>query len=107
MPTESKSGKANSTPKAAAKRATTNPAVDLPVGAVLTVTERVGELVEPFSGRKAAEKQIKSYRTELRRRVKRTEQRGASARRQATDTIKRNREEFEQRVRKARDLLPV
>ena len=109
MPTQSKNskagaGKAGAAPKAAAKRATTTPAVDLPVGAVLTVTDRVGELVEPFNGRKATEKQLKSYRTNLRRQVKRAERRGATARRQAADTIKRNRTELEQRVR---DLLPV
>jgi hypothetical protein len=104
-------------------------AVDIPVGAVLTVTDRVTELFEPFSGRSAAEKQLKSYRTELRRRVKRTERRGATARRRATSearktrnrverearkrqrtvetTLKRNRDDLEQRVRKAVDLLPV
>jgi phosphoglycerate-specific signal transduction histidine kinase len=104
-------------------------AVDLPVGAVLAVTDRLSELVEPFTGRTAAEKQLKSYRTELRRRVKRTERRGATARRRATSearktrnrferearkrqrtvetTLKRNRDELEQRVRKAVELLPV
>jgi hypothetical protein len=104
-------------------------AVDLPVGAVLTVTDRVSELFEPFSGRTAAEKQLKSYRAELRRRVKRTERRGTTARKRATTearktrnrverearkrqrtvetTLKRNRTELEQRVRKAVDLLPV
>ena len=104
-------------------------AVDLPVGAVLSLADRVAELVEPFTGRTAAEKQLKSYRTELRRRVKRTERRGTTARRRATTearktrnrverearkrqrtvetTLKRNRNELEQRVRKAVDLLPV
>lgn len=104
-------------------------AVDIPVGAVLTVTDRVTELVEPFTGRNAAEKQLKSYRAELRRRVKRTERRGSTARRRATTearktrnrverearkrqrtvetTLKRNRNELEQRVRQAVDLLPV
>jgi len=104
-------------------------AVDLPVGAVLSLTDRVTELVEPFSGRSAAEKQLKSYRTELRRRVKRTERRGTTARKRATTearktrnrverearkrqrtvetTLKRNRNELEQRVRQAVDLLPV
>jgi len=104
-------------------------AVDLPVGAVLSLTDRVTELVEPFTGRSAAEKQLKSYRTELRRRVKRTERRGTTARKRATTearktrnrverearkrqrtvetTLKRNRDELEQRVRKAVDLLPV
>ena len=96
---------------------------------MLTVTDRVTELVEPFTGRNAAEKQLKSYRTELRRRVKRTERRGTTARKRATTearktrnrverearkrqrtvetTLKRNRNELEQRVRQAVDLLPV
>jgi hypothetical protein len=100
-------------------------AVDLPVGAVLEVSERVTELVEPFTGRSAAEKQLKSYGTQLRRTVKRTERRGAGARRKAATearktrskverearkrqrrvetTLKRNRTEVEQRVRKAID----
>jgi hypothetical protein len=110
-------------------RSVAETAVDLPVGAVLSVTDRVSELVEPFTGRTAAEKQLKSYRTELRRRVKRTERRGTTARKRATTearktrnrverearkrqrtvetTLKRNRNELEQRVRKAVDLLPV
>ncbi len=110
-------------------RSVAETAVDLPVGAVLSVTDRVTELVEPFTGRGAAEKQLKSYRTELRRQVKRTERRGATARRRATSqarktrnrverearkrqrtvetTLKRNRNELEQRVRQAVDLLPV
>lgn len=107
-------------------RSAAETAVDLPVGAVLTLTDRVGELFEPLTSRSAAEKQLRSYRTELRRRVKRTERRGTSARRRATTearktrsrverearkrqrtvetTLKRNRNELEQRVRK---LLPV
>jgi hypothetical protein len=98
-------------------------AVDLPVGAVLSVGDRVGELVEPFTGRSTAERKIKAYRSELRRTLKRTERRGASARRKATTeakktrnrverearkhqrnvetTLKRNRTEVEQRVRNA------
>jgi hypothetical protein len=102
-------------------------AVDLPVGAVLEVSDRVTDLVEPFSGRAAAEKQLKSYGNQLRRTVKRTERRGASARRKAATearktrskverearkrqrdvetTLKRNRDEVEQRVRKVADQL--
>jgi hypothetical protein len=138
MPTQTNGSKAASS-KAKAKtpkspetkqtRSVAETAVDLPVGAVLSVTDRVSELVEPFTGRSAAEKQFRSYRTELRRRVKRTERRGATARRRATSearktrnrverearkrqrtvetTLKRNRNELEQRVRKAIDLLPV
>lgn len=104
-------------------RAAAQSAVDVPVGAVLEVSDRVVELVEPFSGRTAAQKQLKSYGTQLRRTVKRSERRGATARRKAATearktrnkverearrrqrrvetTLKRNRTEVEQRVRKA------
>ena len=130
---KAKSAKAKTTaPKSAEKsqaRAVAESAVDLPVGAVLSVTDRVSELVEPFTARSGVEKQFKSYRTELRRRVKRTERRGTTARKRATSevrktrnrverearkrqrtvetTVKRNRDELEERVRKAIDLLPV
>lgn len=102
-------------------------AVDLPVGAVLEVGDRVGELVDPFTGRSGVQKQLKSYGTKLRRTVKRTERRGATARRKASaearktrnkverearkrqrrveTTLKRNRTEVEQRVRKVADQL--
>lgn len=104
-------------------------AVDLPVGAVLEFGDRVGELVDPFTGRSAAQKQLKSYGTQLRRTVKRTERRGAGARRKAATearktrnkverearrrqrrvetTLKRNRTEVEQRVRKVADQLAL
>lgn len=100
-------------------------AVDFPVGIVLSVSDRVSDLVEPWTGRSSAEKQIKAYRTQLRKSLKRTERRGTSARRKATTevrktrnrverearkrqrtvetTIKRNRNDVEQRVRKAID----
>ncbi len=110
-------------------RAAAQTAVDVPVGAVLEVSDRVAELVEPFSGRTAAQKQLKSYGTQLRRTVKRSERRGAGVRRKATTearktrnkverearkrqrrvetTLKRNRSEAEQRVREVADRLPV
>lgn len=125
---------AKSTPKPAPSRAeqaraAAERAVDVPVGAVLEVSDRVTELVEPFTGRSAAEKQLKSYSTQLRRTVKRTERRGTSARRKAASearktrnrverearrrqrrvetTLKRNRTEVEQRVREVADRLPI
>jgi hypothetical protein len=88
--------------------------VDLPVGVVLGTTERITELVEPFTGRSEADKQLKAYRTQLRRTIKRTERRGTTARRKATaevrkhrnsveSTVKRNRKEVEKRVRNVID----
>jgi hypothetical protein len=108
-------------------RSVAESAVDLPVGVVLEVSDRLSELVEPFAGRQAARKQLRSYGTQLRRSAKRTERRGSSARRKATTearktrnrverearkrqrrvetTLKRNRTEVEQRVRKAGEQL--
>lgn len=104
-------------------------AVDFPVGAVLTVSDRIADLAEPWTDRSKAEKQIKGYRDQLRKSLKRTERRGSTARRRAATearktrnrverearkrqrtvetTLKRNRNELEQRVRKAVELLPV
>jgi hypothetical protein len=96
-------------------RAVAESAVDLPVGAVLEVSDRVNDLVEPFSGRTAAERQIKSYGTRLRRTVKRTERRGATARRKAATEARKTRTRIEREARKRRrelvdqvgDRLPV
>ncbi len=81
-------------------RAVAETVVDLPVGVVLGATDRITDLVEPFTGRSGADKQLKAYRTQLRRTLKRTERRGSTARRKATTNLKRNRDEVEQRVRK-------
>lgn len=98
-------------------------AVDVPVGAVLAAGDRLSELVEPWTDRSKAERQINSYRSNLRKSLKRTERRGATARRRAVSearktrnqvergarrrrrdvetTLKRNRTEVERRVRQA------
>jgi hypothetical protein len=139
VPTKSSNANPNPKPKSTAKsaapaptrvgqaRAAAESAVDLQVGAVLEVSDRVAELVEPFSGHGSAQKQLRSYGTRLRRTVKRTERRGAGARRKAATearktrgrverearkrrrrvetTLKRNRTEVEQRVRRVADQL--
>lgn len=124
----SNSSKASSTSKAKTKaapasrveqaRAAAQSAVDVPVGAVLEVSDRVAELVEPFSGPTAARKQLKTYGTQLRRSVKRSERRGATARRKATTEARKTRtrlerqarerqQRVEQRVRQVADQLPA
>jgi hypothetical protein len=113
MPTQSSKASSSVKPKASAKtasapastraeqaRSVAESAVDLPVGAVLEVSDRVADLVDPFSGRSAAEKQLKSYGTSLRRTVKRTERRGASARRKATTEARKTRNRVEREARK-------
>lgn len=75
-------------------------AVDFPVGAVLTASDRVADLVGPWTGRDGAEKQLKSYRTQVRKSLKRTERRGATARRRATTEARRTRKRVEREARK-------
>lgn len=111
MPTQPKkaassNGKAKAAPKrAAAKssgpRVAATRVVDVPVGVALELSDRVAEMVGPFTDRAKARKQLKSYRTRVTRSVKRSERRGASVRRKATGEAKRNRTDVEQRVRKA------
>lgn len=86
-------------------RSTAERAVDLPVGVVLEVSDRVADLVGPFTARAGAEKQFKSYRTNLTRSLTRSERRGASARRKATTEARKTRERVEQRVRAFGDQL--
>jgi hypothetical protein len=83
-------------------RAAAQSAVDVPVGAVLEVSDRVAELVEPFSGPTAARKQLKSYGTQLRGSVKRSERRGATARRKATTEARKT---IDRRTSRAKGLV--
>jgi hypothetical protein len=108
--TQAKSTPAPAPSRAEQARTAVESAVDVPVGAVLEASDRVAELVEPFAGRSAARKQLRSYGTQLRRTVKRSERRGASARRKATTEARKTRNRVErearrrqQRVRKALD----
>jgi hypothetical protein len=108
-PTQSKKTSSNGKSAAAPKRpvrgdrarTVAERAVDLPVGAVLEVSDRVADLVGPFTDRSRAQKQLKSYRTRVTRGVKRTERRGASARRKATTEAKKTRTRVERGARKA------
>jgi hypothetical protein len=75
-------------------------AVDVPVGVALSFTDRVQELVEPWTDRVGAERQLSVYRTQLTRNLKRAERRGSTARRKATTQAKRTRTRVEREVRR-------
>lgn len=102
--TEVKKSTSASAKTAAAPRsqvqAVAETAVDLPVGVVLSVSDRVGELVEPWTARGSAEKQLKGYRNQLRKTLKRTERRGAGARRKATTEARKTRNRVEREARR-------
>ena len=42
-------------------------AVDLPVGVTLTAVDRVAEAIEPWTSRRTAERELRSYRTQFTR----------------------------------------
>jgi uncharacterized protein (DUF1800 family) len=101
--------------------------VDVPVGAVLSVADRVNDAVEPWTSRTTAERELKSIRTQVTREFNKLERRGSSARRKATQrarttrnrfrrditqrrrqverTLKRNRTQVEKSVRKAQSTV--
>src|SRR3954453_16818826 len=64
-------------------RQTAERSVDVPFGAVLTVADRVTGIVEPFTARQTASRELKSIRTRVQRELNRFERRGASARRKS------------------------
>ena len=75
-------------------------AVDVPVGAALNLTDRVAELIEPWTDQTTAEKKVKGYRADLTKTVKRAERRGVTARRKATRKVTKARNSLERQVRR-------
>src|SRR5437867_8059199 len=76
--------------------------VDLPFGAALTVADRVTEIVEPFTARQSANRELKSIRTRVERELNRFERRGASARRKARTRVRQTRNRVERELKQRR-----
>lgn len=79
-------------------RQTAEAAVDVPVGTVLVLADRVGEVVEPWTGRDTASRELRTLRAQLRREVNRVERRGGSARRKAVTRARRAQRKLRSRV---------
>jgi hypothetical protein len=76
--------------------------VDVPVGAALVATERVTDLVEPFTGRQTANRELKGIRTRVERELTKFERRGASARRKARTRARQTRNRFGRELKQRR-----
>ncbi len=83
-------------------RHTAERSVDVPVGAALTVADRVTDLVEPFTGRQAANRELKTIRTRVERELNRLERRGAGARRKTRTRVRRTRNRVERELTRRR-----
>jgi hypothetical protein len=79
-------------------RQTAERAVDLPVGAALTVRARVNGAVEPWTKSETRSKELKGLRTQVTRELNRFERRGGQARRKATQRVRRTRNRVEREV---------
>ena len=83
-------------------RQTAERSVDVPFGAALTVADRVTEIVEPFTARETANRELKSVRTRVERELNRFERRGASARRKARTRVRQTRNRVERELKQRR-----
>ena len=83
-------------------RQTAERSLDLPVGAVLTVADRVNDIVEPFTKRQTAERELKSFRTQVERELNKLERRGATSRRKTRTRVRQTRNRFERQLKQRR-----
>jgi hypothetical protein len=78
--------------------------VDVPVGAVLSAADRLNDVVEPFTKRETAQRELKSFRAQVERELGKLERRGARSRRKvrtrARQTRNRAQRELKQRRRR-------
>ena len=83
-------------------RQTAERAVDVPVGAALTVADNVTETVKPWTESTGRDKELKQLRTQVTRELNKLERRGGQARRKATTTIRSTRKNVEREVKARR-----
>ena len=83
-------------------RQTAERSVDVPVGAALTVADRVSEFVEPFTQRTTANQELKSIRTRVERELNRLERRGSGARRKTRTRVRQTRNRVERQLKQRR-----
>jgi prefoldin subunit 5 len=83
-------------------RQTAERSVDVPVGVVLTVADRVNDAVEPFTKRETAQRELKSFRAQVERELNKLERRGATSRRKARTRARQTRNRFQREVKQRR-----
>jgi ElaB/YqjD/DUF883 family membrane-anchored ribosome-binding protein len=86
-------------------RQTAERAVDVPVGAALTVAENVSETVKPWTEQAGREKELKQLRTQVTRELNKLERRGGQARRKATTRARGTRNRIEREVKQRRNRV--
>lgn len=83
-------------------RNTAERSVDLPIGAALTAADRVSDIVEPFTTRETANRELSGIRTRVERELSKFERRGAGARRKARTRVRQTRNRVERELKQRR-----
>jgi prefoldin subunit 5 len=83
-------------------RQTAERSLDVPVGAVLSVADRLNDVVEPFTKRETAERELKSFRTQVERELNKLERRGAQSRRKVRTRARQNRNRLQRELKQRR-----
>jgi ElaB/YqjD/DUF883 family membrane-anchored ribosome-binding protein len=86
-------------------RQTAERAVDVPVGAALTVADNVSETVKPWTDSTGREKELKQLRTQVTRELNKLERRGGQARRKATTRARNTRGRIERELKQRRNRV--
>ncbi len=86
-------------------RQTAERAVDVPVGAALTVAENVTETVKPWTDPTGRDKELKQLRTQVTREFNKLERRGGQARRKATTRARTTRNRVERELKQRRNRV--
>lgn len=74
-------------------------AVDVPVGAALTIRDRVEDAIEPWTSETSRDRELKSLRTQVTRELNKFERRGGQARRTASQRVRTTRNRVEREVK--------
>jgi hypothetical protein len=82
-------------------RQTAERAVDVPVGAALTVAETV----KPWTETAGRERELKQFRTQVTRELNKLERRGGQARRKATTRVRSTRNRVERELKQRRNRV--
>ena len=86
-------------------RQTAERAVDVPVGAALTVADNVTETVKPWTESTGRDKELKQLRTQVTRELNKLERRGGQARRKATTRVRTTRNRVERELKQRRNRV--
>jgi ElaB/YqjD/DUF883 family membrane-anchored ribosome-binding protein len=77
-------------------------AIDVPIGAALTIRDRVEDVVEPWTSETTRDRELKSLRTQVTRELNKFERRGGQARRKTTQRVRSTRTRVEREVKSRR-----